>query len=75
MTPSARHQINALVCLIVLAHGIYWFASGRMELASSGRVGLAAAEIVVGLIGAVWFWQRARQASAERSSDGRRRSR
>ncbi|HEX5420278.1 MAG TPA: hypothetical protein VFY39_09775 [Gammaproteobacteria bacterium] len=75
MTQSARHQINALVCVIVVAHGIYWFASGRMELAANGRAGLAMAEVVVGLIGAVWFWQRARQASAARSPEGRRRGR
>lgn len=64
MTKASRHRINAVICLLVLAHAVYWFTSGQMEFASSVRVGLMVAQAVVGLGGAVWFFSRARGAAA-----------
>ena len=58
-----RHRINAVICLLVLAHAVYLFATGRMEFASNLRIGLAVAEAVLGLGGAVWFWSRSRGAA------------
>ena len=64
MTKVSRHRINAVICLLVLAHAIYWFSSGQMEFASNLRIGLRVAQAVLGLGGAVWFWNRARGAAA-----------
>jgi len=63
MNKSSRHRINALICLLVIAHAVYWFVSGRMELASNARIGLVVAKALLGLGGAVWFWSRSRGAS------------
>jgi hypothetical protein len=63
MTKASRHRINAVICLLVLAHAVYLFLSGRMEFASNLRVGLAVAQVVLGLGGAVWFWSRSRGAT------------
>ena len=63
MTRSARHLINAVICGLVLAHAIYWFASGRMETATGLRIGLVVAQAILGLVGVVWFWSRSRGAS------------
>ena len=60
MTKVSRHRINALICLLVLGHAVYWFATGRMEDASGVRTALVVAQGVLGLIGVVWFWSRAR---------------
>jgi hypothetical protein len=63
MTPSARHLINAVICGLVLAHAIWWFATGRMETATQLRIGLVVAQAIVGLFGVIWFWSRSRGAS------------
>lgn len=60
MTKAKRHRINAAICVLVLAHAVFLFASGRLEAASDFRVGLAVAQGIVGLLGAVWFWNRSR---------------
>ncbi|HEX7079433.1 MAG TPA: hypothetical protein VF329_00265 [Gammaproteobacteria bacterium] len=62
MPRSLRHKINALICVLIAAHAVYWFATGRMETATSLRTGLVVAQAVVGAIGAIWFWRRARAA-------------
>ena len=58
MSRSVRFLINAVVCLLVGAHAVYWFATGRAELASDTRVGLVVAQAVVGFAGAIWFFVR-----------------
>ena len=63
MTRSARHLINAVICGFVLAHAIYWFASGRVETATEIRIGLVVAQAILGLVGVIWFWSRSRGAS------------
>lgn len=63
MTNASRHRINAVICLLVLAHAVYWFVSGRMEFASNLRIGLVVAQAVLGLGGAAWFWSRSRGAT------------
>ena len=63
MSKVSRHRINALICLLVLAHAVYWLVSGRLELASNLRVGLIVAQAALGLGGAVWFWSRSRGTS------------
>jgi len=63
MSKVSRHRINALICLLVLAHAAYWFVSGQLEQASSLRIGLVVAQAVLGLGGAVWFWNRSRGTS------------
>ncbi len=60
MTKASRHRINAVICLVVLAHALYWFFSGRLEYASNFRTGLVIAQGIAGLAGAVWFWGRSR---------------
>jgi hypothetical protein len=60
MSKSVRHLLNALLCLVVGGHAVYWFAMGRAEFASDFRVGLVVAQAVVGLAGAVWFFVRSR---------------
>jgi hypothetical protein len=52
-----------MICVLVLVHANYWFVSGQQETATNLRVGLAAAQGVLGLVGAFWFWSRARGAS------------
>jgi hypothetical protein len=63
MSRSALHLINALICLAVGAHAIYWFMTGRAEFASNLRVGLVVAQAALGCVGAVWFYSRSRGAS------------
>jgi hypothetical protein len=60
MTKVARHRINALICVLVFAHAIYWFVSGRTEFATGLRIGLVVAQAVLGFAGAIWFWGRSR---------------
>jgi hypothetical protein len=64
MSRSARFLLNAAICLVVGAHAVYWFATGRAELASDTRVGLVVAQAVVGFAGAIWFFVRSRGASS-----------
>jgi hypothetical protein len=63
MSKVSRHRVNAVVCLLALGYAIYWFATGRMETASTWRIGLMALLAVLGAGGAAWFFRRARGAS------------
>jgi len=63
MNKATRHRINAVICLLVLAHAIYWYLSGQIEFASPLRKGLLVAQALLGLGGAVWFWNRSRGVS------------
>jgi hypothetical protein len=67
MSKSTRYLLNALLCLLVGGHAIYWFATGRAEFASAMRVSLVVAQAVVGLAGAIWFYSRSRGAAAQGS--------
>jgi hypothetical protein len=60
MSRSARFLVNALLCLLVAGHALYWFAMGRAELASDVRIALVVAQAVVGFAGAIWFFMRSR---------------
>jgi predicted RNase H-like nuclease len=63
MTRAARFRINTLICALVAAHAVYWFVSGGTETATDLRIGLVVAQLVLGLIGVVWFWRRSRGAA------------
>ena len=67
MSRSTRFLVNAALCLLVAAHALYWFATGRAEFASSVRVGLVVAQAVVGFAGAIWFFSRSRGAASRGS--------
>jgi hypothetical protein len=60
MSRSTRYLVNALLCVLVAAHAIYWFVSGQAALNTSLVVGLRVAQAVVGLAGAIWFYSRSR---------------
>jgi len=60
MSRTVRYVVNALICLLVGAHAVYWFATGRAELATDLRVGLVVAQAVAGFAGAIWFFMRSR---------------
>jgi hypothetical protein len=64
MSRSVRFLLNAVLCLLIGAHAIYWFAMGRAEFASDVRVGLVVAQAVVGFGGAIWFFIRSRAVSS-----------
>jgi hypothetical protein len=64
MSRSVRFLLNAVLCLLIGGHAIYWFAMGRAEFASDVRIGLVVAQAVVGLGGAIWFFIRARSVSS-----------
>lgn len=63
MTRSARYLINAAICALVLAHAIWWFATGRSATATDVRTGLVVVQAILGLVGVIWFWRRSRQFS------------
>jgi hypothetical protein len=63
MNTALRHLINAAICVLVLAHAIYLFVSDQLEGATDLRIGLAVAQGVLGLVGALWFWNRSRSYS------------
>jgi hypothetical protein len=58
MTRATGHRINSAICVLVLAHAIYWFATGHATTATTLRVWLVVAQAVLGLGGAIWFWRR-----------------
>jgi hypothetical protein len=58
MTRANVHRINTAICALVLAHAIYWFATGHAATATTFRVSLVVAQAVLGIIGIVWFWRR-----------------
>jgi hypothetical protein len=63
MATASRHRINAVICLLVVAHAIYRFATDDLEPSLNLRTGLVVAEGVLGLAGAAWFWSRSRGAA------------
>ena len=63
MSRSVRFIVNAVLCLLVAGHAVYWFATGRAELAPDLQIGLRAAQAVVGFAGAIWFFVRSRSVS------------
>ena len=63
MSRSVRFLLNAVLCLLIGGHAVYWFAMGRAELASDVRIGLVVAQAVVGFAGAIWFFIRSRSVS------------
>jgi hypothetical protein len=63
MSRSTRFLVNALLCLRVAGHAVYWFAIGRAEFAPDLQVGLRVAQAVVGFAGAIWFFIRSRGVS------------
>jgi hypothetical protein len=58
VTRATQHKINAAICALVLAHAIYWFATGHAATATTFRVSLVVAQAVLGVVGIVWFWRR-----------------
>ena len=60
MSRTVRYVVNALICLVVGAHAVWWFATGRSELATEFRVGLVVAQAIAGFAGAIWFFMRSR---------------
>jgi hypothetical protein len=58
MTRATQHRINAAICALVLAHAVYWFATGHAATATTFRVSLVVAQAVLGVVGIVWFWRR-----------------
>jgi hypothetical protein len=60
MTRALRHQLNALICAAIAGQAVYWFAMGYHETATTFRIALCVAQGVVGVLGAVWFFYRAR---------------
>jgi hypothetical protein len=63
MSRSARFLLNAVLCVLVGGHAVYWLAMGRAEFASGTRVALVIAQAVVGFAGAIWFYSRSRGAA------------
>ena len=60
MSRAPRYWLNALICALVLAYALYWFATGQHHGATVFSIALAVAGGVVGLVGVVWFSLRAR---------------
>jgi hypothetical protein len=67
MSRSVRYLINALLLVLVGAHAVWWFATGRAELARDMTVWLRVAQAVLGFAGAIWFYSRSRGAAAKGS--------
>ena len=64
MARNVRYLLNAVVLLLIGAHGIYRFVTERTQLDSDGfALGLVVAQVVVGLGGAIWFFARSRSVS------------
>ena len=64
MARNVRYIVNAVVLLLIGAHGIYRFASERAQLDSDGfALALVIAQIVVGVGGGIWFLMRSRGVS------------
>ena len=64
MSRSARFLVNAVLCLLVGGHAVYWFATGGASFAPDLQIGLRAAQAVAGFAGAIWFFVRSRSVSA-----------
>jgi hypothetical protein len=64
MAKNVRYLVNAVVLLLIGAHGIYRFTTERAELSDGISLGLVVAQIVVGIGGAIWFFVRSRSVSS-----------
>lgn len=65
MPRNVRYLVNAVVLLLLGAHGVYRFVTERQELVSDGiSLGLVIAQVVVGFGGAIWFFVRSRSVSS-----------
>ena len=64
MAKNVRYLVNAIVLLLIGAHGIYRFTTERAELSDGITLGLVVAQIVVGIGGAIWFFVRSRSVSS-----------
>jgi len=64
MARNGRYLVNAVVLLLIGAHGIYRFTTERAELTDGVSLGLVVAQIVVGIGGAIWFFVRSRSVSS-----------
>jgi hypothetical protein len=64
MSRNVRYLVNAVVLLLIGAHGIYRFTTERAELSDGITLGLVVAQIVVGIGGAIWFFVRSRSVSS-----------
>ena len=64
MAKNVRYLVNAVVLLLIGAHGIYRFATERAELSDGISLSLVVAQIVVGIGGAIWFFVRSRSVSS-----------
>lgn len=65
MPRHVRYLVNAVVLLLLGAHGVYRFVTERQELVSDGiSLGLVIAQVVVGFGGAIWFFVRSRSVSS-----------
>jgi hypothetical protein len=63
MSRSARYLLNALLLLLVGAHAVWWFATGRAQFAPDMTVWLRVAQGIAGFAGALWFFSRSRGAA------------
>ena len=64
MAKNVRYLVNAVVLLLIGAHGIYRFTTERAELSDGISLGLVIAQIIVGVAGAIWFFVRSRSVSS-----------
>jgi hypothetical protein len=65
MSRNVRYLVNAIVLLLIGAHGVYRFSTERPDLSSDGiGLGLVIAQVVVGFGGAIWFFVRSRSVSS-----------
>lgn len=60
MDRTARYRLNAVICLLVLAHAVYRFFGGNVTPGLNLWTTLIVAQGLLGLGGAVWFWTRSR---------------
>ena len=65
MPRNVRYLVNAVVLLLIGAHGVYRFVTELQDLVSDGiSLGLVMAQVIVGLGGAIWFFVRSRSVSS-----------
>jgi hypothetical protein len=67
MSRSVRYLLNALLLVLVGAHAVWWFATGRAEFATDTAVWLKIAQAIAGFGGAIWFYSRSRSVASRGS--------
>jgi hypothetical protein len=67
MSRSVRYLLNALLLVLVGAHAVWWFATGRAQFAPDLTVWLRVAQGILAFAGAIWFYSRSRSAANEGS--------